>query len=44
MFPSSVFFNVVYAGQATRPGPYQEKGMTGRPVRSLIEFAKRISE
>lgn len=27
----------------TRPGPYQQKGMTGRPVRAFVEFAKKIS-
>ncbi|KAH7911619.1 cytosol aminopeptidase family, catalytic domain-containing protein [Hygrophoropsis aurantiaca] len=27
----------------TRPNPYQEKGMTGRPVRALVEFAKRLA-
>ncbi|KAG8970499.1 hypothetical protein FRC05_000607 [Tulasnella sp. 425] len=27
----------------TRPGPYQQKGMTGRPVRALVEFVKRLS-
>jgi aminopeptidase len=29
--------------EATRAGPYQEKGMTGRPVRALVEFARRLS-
>ncbi|KAF8548068.1 hypothetical protein OG21DRAFT_1449621 [Imleria badia] len=28
----------------TRPLLYQEKGMTGRPVRALIEYARRLSE
>ncbi|KJA19218.1 hypothetical protein HYPSUDRAFT_44470 [Hypholoma sublateritium FD-334 SS-4] len=28
---------------ATRPSPYQEKGMTGRPVRALVEFVRRLS-
>ncbi|KAG8939548.1 hypothetical protein FRC04_006234 [Tulasnella sp. 424] len=27
----------------TRPGPYQQKGMTGRPVRAFVEFAKKLS-
>ncbi|KAJ8584088.1 hypothetical protein M405DRAFT_827455 [Rhizopogon salebrosus TDB-379] len=27
----------------TRPIPYQEKGMTGRPVRALVEFVRRLS-
>ncbi|CAL1697393.1 unnamed protein product [Somion occarium] len=30
--------------EATRPGPYQEKGMTGRSTRALIEFAKSLSQ
>jgi len=29
--------------EATRPTPYMEKGMTGRPVRALIEFAKQLA-
>lgn len=29
--------------EATRIGPYQRKGMTGRPVRALVEFARRLS-
>ncbi|KAJ7574565.1 leucine aminopeptidase [Mycena floridula] len=29
--------------EATRPSPYQEKGMTGRPVRALIEYARRLN-
>jgi len=29
--------------EATRPTPYLEKGMTGRPVRALVEFTKRLS-
>ncbi|KAF9225161.1 hypothetical protein BS17DRAFT_778229 [Gyrodon lividus] len=28
----------------TRPIPYQEKGMTGRPVRALVEFVRRLSQ
>jgi hypothetical protein len=27
--------------EASRATPYQEKGMTGRPVRALVEFVKR---
>ncbi|KDQ09031.1 hypothetical protein BOTBODRAFT_117777 [Botryobasidium botryosum FD-172 SS1] len=30
--------------EATRPDAYQTKGMTGRPVRALIEFARRLAE
>lgn len=29
--------------EAARAGPYQRKGMTGRPVRALVEFARRLS-
>jgi aminopeptidase len=29
--------------ESTRVGPYQKKGMTGRPVRALVEFARRLS-
>jgi len=29
--------------EATRPGPYQEKGLTGRPVRALIEYCRRLT-
>ncbi|QRV90477.1 leucine aminopeptidase [Ceratobasidium sp. AG-Ba] len=28
--------------EATRGGAYQEKGMTGRPVRAFVEFARRF--
>jgi len=28
---------------ASRPNPYQEKGMTGRPVRALIEYVRNLS-
>ncbi|KIK94396.1 hypothetical protein PAXRUDRAFT_828052 [Paxillus rubicundulus Ve08.2h10] len=28
----------------TRPTPYQETGMTGRPVRALVEFVRRLSQ
>ncbi|KAI0283682.1 leucine aminopeptidase [Russula aff. rugulosa BPL654] len=30
--------------ETTRPTPYLEKGMTGRPVRALVEWAKRQGE
>ncbi|EMD41206.1 hypothetical protein CERSUDRAFT_78882 [Gelatoporia subvermispora B] len=30
--------------EATRPTPYQERGMTGRPVRALIEFARQLGK
>ncbi|KAJ3777756.1 leucine aminopeptidase [Lentinula raphanica] len=29
--------------EATRPTPYQEKGMTGRPVRALIEYVRGLA-
>jgi len=29
--------------EATRPNPYQEKGMTGRPVRALVEYVRRLA-
>ncbi|THU97438.1 cytosol aminopeptidase [Dendrothele bispora CBS 962.96] len=29
--------------EATRPTPYLEKGMTGRSVRALIEYTRRLS-
>ncbi|KAG2022409.1 leucine aminopeptidase [Coprinopsis cinerea AmutBmut pab1-1] len=29
--------------EATRPSPYQDKGMTGRPVRALVEFTRRLA-
>ncbi|KAF8648438.1 hypothetical protein AX16_006282 [Volvariella volvacea WC 439] len=29
--------------EATRPSPYQEKGMTGRPVRALVEYVRQLS-
>ena len=29
--------------ESSRVGPYQKKGMTGRPVRAFIEFARRLS-
>ncbi|KAI0268596.1 leucine aminopeptidase [Gloeopeniophorella convolvens] len=30
--------------EATRPTPYLEKGMTGRPVRALVEWVKRLGQ
>lgn len=30
--------------EATRPSPYGEKGMTGRPVRALVEFVRKLSQ
>lgn len=30
--------------EADKPSPYQYRGMTGRPTRALIEFARRSSE
>ncbi|TFK21630.1 leucine aminopeptidase [Coprinopsis marcescibilis] len=30
--------------EATRPSPYQEKGMTGRPVRALVEYVRRLTD
>ncbi|KAI0782880.1 leucine aminopeptidase [Abortiporus biennis] len=30
--------------EATRPTPYQEKGMTGRPTRALIQFARSLAK
>ncbi|KAG8804048.1 hypothetical protein FRC19_000165 [Serendipita sp. 401] len=30
--------------EATRAGPYQKPGMTGRGVRGLVEFARRLSQ
>ncbi|KIM38237.1 hypothetical protein M413DRAFT_447983 [Hebeloma cylindrosporum] len=29
--------------EATRPNPYQEKGMTGRPVRALVEYVRQLA-
>ncbi|TFK42262.1 cytosol aminopeptidase family, catalytic domain-containing protein [Crucibulum laeve] len=29
--------------EATRPTPYLEKGMTGRPVRALVEYTRRLA-
>lgn len=30
--------------EATRPSPYMETGMTGRPVRALVEFVRRMGQ
>ncbi|EIM81157.1 leucine aminopeptidase [Stereum hirsutum FP-91666 SS1] len=30
--------------EATRPSPYMEMGMTGRPVRALVEFVRRMGQ
>ncbi|KAI0305497.1 hypothetical protein B0F90DRAFT_1808746 [Multifurca ochricompacta] len=35
-------FMFTFPFQATRPTPYLEKGMTGRPVRALAEWVKRL--
>jgi len=29
--------------EATRPTPYLEKGMTGRSVRGLVEYVRRLA-
>ncbi|KZT24309.1 hypothetical protein NEOLEDRAFT_1116404 [Neolentinus lepideus HHB14362 ss-1] len=44
--PSLRWAHIDIAGsmEATRPTPYQEKGMTGRPVRALVEFVRRMSQ
>ncbi|KAI0302575.1 cytosol aminopeptidase family, catalytic domain-containing protein [Russula brevipes] len=36
--------DIAGAMEATRPAPYMEKGMTGRPVRALVEWVKRLGE
>ncbi|KAG2119215.1 hypothetical protein BD769DRAFT_1481710 [Suillus cothurnatus] len=43
--PSVRWAHIDIAGtmEFTRPIPYQEKGMTGRPVRALVEFVRRLS-
>ena len=43
--PSIKWAHLDIAGSmdTSRPGPYQEKGMTGRPVRALVEFASRLA-
>ncbi|KAL4071620.1 cytosol aminopeptidase family, catalytic domain-containing protein [Scleroderma yunnanense] len=43
--PSLQWAHVDIAGimEFTRPTPYQEEGMTGRPVRAFVEFARRLS-
>ncbi|KAG6899632.1 hypothetical protein C0993_008491 [Termitomyces sp. T159_Od127] len=35
--------DIAGAMEATRATPYQETGMTGRPVRALIEFVRNLS-
>ncbi|TDL15587.1 leucine aminopeptidase [Rickenella mellea] len=42
--PSVRWAHIDIAGsmEAIRSGPYQAKGMTGRPTRALIEFASRL--
>ncbi|KAH0837767.1 cytosol aminopeptidase [Lanmaoa asiatica] len=35
--------DIAGAMEHTRPLLYQEKGMTGRPVRALVEYARRLS-
>ncbi|PPQ69986.1 hypothetical protein CVT26_013274 [Gymnopilus dilepis] len=42
--PTMKWAHIDIAGsmEATRPGPYQEKGMTGRPVRALVEYVRRL--
>ncbi|KAF8630945.1 hypothetical protein AX17_005302 [Amanita inopinata Kibby_2008] len=43
--PSMSWAHLDIAGsmEATRPTPYLEKGMTGRPVRGLVEYVRRLS-
>lgn len=43
--PSIKWAHLDIAGsmEATRPTPYQEKGMTGRPVRALVEYTRRLA-
>ncbi|KAL4070318.1 cytosol aminopeptidase family, catalytic domain-containing protein [Scleroderma citrinum] len=43
--PSVQWAHVDIAGvmEFTRPTAYQEKGMTGRPVRAFVEFARHLS-
>ncbi|EIW87422.1 leucine aminopeptidase [Coniophora puteana RWD-64-598 SS2] len=44
--PSVRWAHIDIAGtmEFTRTHPYQEKGMTGRPVRALVEWVRRLSE
>ncbi|EJU02104.1 peptidase M17 leucyl aminopeptidase [Dacryopinax primogenitus] len=44
--PRTRWAHVDIAGvmECTRPGPYQNKGMTGRPTRAFIDFARRLAE
>jgi len=43
--PAMKWAHIDIAGsmEATRPSPYQDKGMTGRPVRALVEYVRRLS-
>ncbi|KAF8899387.1 leucine aminopeptidase [Infundibulicybe gibba] len=43
--PAMKWAHIDIAGtmEATRPTPYLEKGMTGRPVRGLVEYARRLA-
>ncbi|KZO91083.1 putative cytosol aminopeptidase [Calocera viscosa TUFC12733] len=43
--PRTRWAHVDIAGvmETSRPGPYQNKGMTGRATRSFIEFARRLA-
>ncbi|KAH9856880.1 leucine aminopeptidase [Lenzites betulinus] len=36
--------DIAGAMEASRSAPYQEVGMTGRPTRALIEFARRLAQ
>ncbi|KAG6809374.1 hypothetical protein H0H92_000512 [Tricholoma furcatifolium] len=36
--------DIAGAMEATRPTPYLETGMTGRPVRALVEFVRNLSK
>jgi cytosol aminopeptidase len=44
--PSLKWAHIDIAGamEATRASPYLEKGMTGRPVRALVEFVRRMGQ
>ncbi|KAF8079247.1 leucine aminopeptidase [Lyophyllum atratum] len=35
--------DIAGAMEATRPTPYLEKGMTGRPVRALVEYVRNLT-
>jgi len=43
--PAMKWAHIDIAGvmEATRPTPYMEKGMTGRPVRALVEYVRRLA-